>query len=176
VRSVASKSQDGTTEIRHSVDLKAPALTETSMKPFLDNNHLDKTHHLRVQFQGAHSLKITKLESNKKPERYQCPPIYTFFNDKGSILPGKVITVLTDRQITWNFSSTYSTRKFASARTLNQSSLLKKMRCNVVLGQYGSCSTCLVAHDIFSILGIRRTRSLASWSGQVSRSFFSFLN
>jgi hypothetical protein len=83
VQSITSTSEDGKTEIRHSIDLKAPALTETSMKPFLDNNHVDEIHRLRVQFQGAHNLKVTKLDSNSKPERYQCPPIYTFFNDEG---------------------------------------------------------------------------------------------
>ena len=81
VHSITATSQDETIEIRHSVDLKAPALTETSMKPFLDNSHVDKTHKLRVQFQGAHNLKITKLD---KISRFQCPPIYKFHNQRGN--------------------------------------------------------------------------------------------
>ncbi|KAG9234757.1 hypothetical protein BJ875DRAFT_483906 [Amylocarpus encephaloides] len=67
VLSIYSTSRDGNTEIRHNVDYKAPTLMETSMKPWLDNRHADKNHRLRVQFKGAHNLKITNyLEFQKQ--------------------------------------------------------------------------------------------------------------
>ncbi|KAF4612604.1 hypothetical protein G7Y89_g15575 [Cudoniella acicularis] len=58
IHSITATSQDRMTEIRHTVDFNAPSLTETSMKPFLDNGHVDKSHHFRVQFQGAHNIKV----------------------------------------------------------------------------------------------------------------------
>ncbi|KAH8649682.1 hypothetical protein BGZ60DRAFT_198404 [Tricladium varicosporioides] len=82
VHSITSTSQDGSTEIRHSVDYKIPALTETSMKPFLDNGHLYKAQKFRIQFQGGHRLKVTK---DGKVSRYSSPPlpppIYKFSNE-----------------------------------------------------------------------------------------------
>jgi hypothetical protein len=83
-------SQDGLIELRHSVDLSSSAPRETSMKPFLDNCHIDKTHKFRVQFQGGHKLKITKRDSQgmhtseKRGQHIQHNPIYKFKNKKGN--------------------------------------------------------------------------------------------
>ncbi|XMA19392.1 hypothetical protein WAI453_012183 [Rhynchosporium graminicola] len=48
------------------------------MKPFLDNSHIDKSYKLRVQFQGSHTLKITK--PNEKAVTLPFPPKYRFLN------------------------------------------------------------------------------------------------
>ncbi|TVY83651.1 hypothetical protein LSUE1_G001987 [Lachnellula suecica] len=79
VHSITATTEDGTTEIRHSIDLRAASPTETSMKPFLDNAHVEKTQRYRTQFQGAHNLKITKCN---RVSRFQSPPIYKFNNQK----------------------------------------------------------------------------------------------
>jgi len=78
--------QDGSTELRHSIDRSPSAARETSMKPFLDNGHVDKTHKFRVQFQGSHILKITRRDNqglHKLERRGQPNPIYKFNNKKG---------------------------------------------------------------------------------------------
>jgi hypothetical protein len=83
-------SQDGSTELRHSIDLSTSAPRETSMKPFLDNCHIDKTHKFRVQFQGGHILKIIKRDSQgihkseKRGQHIQHNPVYKFKNEKGN--------------------------------------------------------------------------------------------
>ncbi|RDW75824.1 hypothetical protein BP5796_06645 [Coleophoma crateriformis] len=84
VQSITSHSADGLVEIRHSVDPSRPAPMSTSMKPFLDNTHVDKHHRFRIQFQGSHSLKITRWDT-QKTYRYHVPPIYTFTNVKDFI-------------------------------------------------------------------------------------------
>ncbi len=84
VETISASSLDGLIKFKHSVDLNAPAAVETSMKPFLDNIHIDKTHKLRVQFQGSHTLKIVK--QNEKPVLLPFPPIYNFLNDDGAVL------------------------------------------------------------------------------------------
>lgn len=92
VQSVTTFAEDGLTEIRHSVDLEATTPVESSMKPFLDNSHVDTTHKsrvdtthkFRVRFQGEHNLKITKTENRAQDvSRYHYPPVYTFSNKKG---------------------------------------------------------------------------------------------
>lgn len=82
--------QDGSIELRHSVDLSSSAPRETSLKPFLDNSHIDKIHKFRVQFQGGHILKIIKRdsqgihESEKRGLHIQHNPVYKFKNKKGN--------------------------------------------------------------------------------------------
>ena len=82
-------SQDGLTEFRHYMDLSSAAPRETSMIPFLDNGHIDKTHKYRVQFQGGHILKTIKKDgrethkSEKRGHHIQHNPVYTFKKDKG---------------------------------------------------------------------------------------------
>jgi len=51
------------------------------MIPFLDNLHVDKdiNHRYRIQFQGSHKLKITKI-ATQKIARCNCAPIYMFQN------------------------------------------------------------------------------------------------
>jgi hypothetical protein len=49
------------------------------MIPFLDNSHV-VDHKFRVQFEGAHTIKIT---TTGKPVKYLCPPIYKFSNKDG---------------------------------------------------------------------------------------------
>ncbi|PMD31234.1 hypothetical protein L207DRAFT_591702 [Hyaloscypha variabilis F] len=84
VKSISAISQNGLIKIRHSVEPNAPANIETSMKPFLDNGHVDKSHKLRVQFKGSHSLKITTMlePQGEKVLRLQVPPVYKFHNPK----------------------------------------------------------------------------------------------
>lgn len=62
VQSITTLSQDGLAEFLHSVDPVTTAAVETSMAPFLDNGHIDRAHKYRVQFQGAHNLKIAKFK------------------------------------------------------------------------------------------------------------------
>ena len=85
--SITTHSQDGHTEIRHSIDPFTPALSETSMIPFLDNLHVDKdiNHRYRIQFQGSHKLKITRI-ATQKIARCNCAPIYMFQNKPGKII------------------------------------------------------------------------------------------
>jgi hypothetical protein len=85
VKSISAISQNGLIKIRHSVDPNTPANIETSMKPFLDNGHVDKSHKMRVQFKGSHNLKITTMLENQgeKVLRLQFPPVYKFHNYKG---------------------------------------------------------------------------------------------
>lgn len=78
VETIITTSKDGMIKFNHAIDINGPATVETSMKPFLDNSHIDKTHKLRVQFQGSHTLKITK--QNEKPSIFPFPPVYTFPN------------------------------------------------------------------------------------------------
>ena len=89
VKSISSISQNGLIKIRHSIELNTPATIETSMKPFLDNGHVDKSHKMRVQFKGSHSLKITTMSEShgEKVLRLQFPPIYKFHNPKGMHAP-----------------------------------------------------------------------------------------
>ncbi|TGO23021.1 hypothetical protein BPAE_0147g00250 [Botrytis paeoniae] len=79
-------SQDGCTEIRHSVDAATPSTSQTSMIPYIDNRHVDKddAHRYRVQVLGSHRLKVTKSDElqGQKISRYSCPPTYTFHNKK----------------------------------------------------------------------------------------------
>ncbi len=92
VQSITSTSSDGTTKFRHSVDFdnEDPKI-ETSMIPFIDNNHVvdgpaDRTPKLRVQFQGTHHLKISVKVENKGEvtvAAHPCPPIYKFLNEHG---------------------------------------------------------------------------------------------
>ncbi|CAG8952957.1 hypothetical protein HYFRA_00007673 [Hymenoscyphus fraxineus] len=83
VQSIKSTSRDK--EFVHRVDFNAQSLTETSMNPFLDNGHVvnrDNTHRRRdwrVQFQGAHNIKVTKPDGIS---RYITKPIYKFDNEK----------------------------------------------------------------------------------------------
>ncbi|CZT47244.1 uncharacterized protein RSE6_07783 [Rhynchosporium secalis] len=78
VETIDIASLDGTVKFKHSVDPKTLAPVETSMKPFLDNSHIDKSYKLRVQFQGSHTLKITK--PNEKAVTLPFPPKYRFLN------------------------------------------------------------------------------------------------
>ncbi|KAH7364643.1 hypothetical protein BKA65DRAFT_142626 [Rhexocercosporidium sp. MPI-PUGE-AT-0058] len=80
VETISITSMDGMMKLKHSINLSTPASVETSMKPFLDNSHIDKTHKLRVQFQGSHTLKIMK--QNEKPAIFPFPPIYKFLNNE----------------------------------------------------------------------------------------------
>ena len=86
VKSISAISQNGLIKIRHSIDPNIPATIETSMKPFLDNGHVDKSHRLRLQFKGSHSLKITTVLENQGERvlRLQFPPVYKFHNPKGA--------------------------------------------------------------------------------------------
>jgi hypothetical protein len=85
VKSISAISQNGLLKIRHSVDLNTPDKIETSMNPFLDNGHVDKSHKMRVQFKGSHNLKITTMLENQgeKILRLQVPPVYKFHSHKG---------------------------------------------------------------------------------------------
>lgn len=84
VHSIITISKDGL-EFSHSIDLVAPSAVETSMTPFLDNGHIDKTHKYRIGFQGVHVLTTGKNENQgQRPARINPPPTYTFFNEKGS--------------------------------------------------------------------------------------------
>jgi hypothetical protein len=176
VRSITLTSQDGTTEIRHSVDLKAPSLTETSMKPFLDNNHLDKVHHLRVQFYGAHNIKVTKLDSNSKPERYQCPPAYTFFNEKGSTLQVILFPVLTNNPDYLEF------QYHLLNKTVCQCKDIMTIKTTIDKGVQSRLGTIRILLDVFSgtrhILYFRHTseqkHGFVEWPGKLI--FFPFGN
>lgn len=88
VETITTTSKDGLIKFSHSIDVNVPATVETSMKPFLDNSHIDKTHKLRIQFQGSHILKITK--QNEKPAIFPFPPFYTFFNREGKYLSSDI--------------------------------------------------------------------------------------
>ncbi|TGO11855.1 hypothetical protein BTUL_0100g00340 [Botrytis tulipae] len=83
-------SQDGCIEVRHSVDPATPSTSQSSMIPYIDNRHVDKdeSHRYRVQMLGSHRLKVTKSDEvqGQKILRYSCPPTYTFYNRKGSLL------------------------------------------------------------------------------------------
>jgi hypothetical protein len=85
VKSISAISQNGLIKIRHAVDPNTQDKIETSMKPFLDNGHVDKSHQMRVQFKGSHNLKITTMLENQggKVLRLQVPPVYKFHNHKG---------------------------------------------------------------------------------------------
>ncbi|KAF7957250.1 hypothetical protein EAE96_002837 [Botrytis aclada] len=78
--------QDGCTEVRHSVDPATPSTSQTSMTPYIDNRHVDKddAHKYRVQMLGSHRLKIAKSDElqGQKISRYSCAPTYTFHNKK----------------------------------------------------------------------------------------------
>jgi hypothetical protein len=68
------------------MDRSPSAAKETSMKPFLDNGHVDRIHRYRVQFQGTHIVKGTKRDSqglHKFERRGPSNPIYKFNNKKG---------------------------------------------------------------------------------------------
>lgn len=84
--SITTVSKSGLTEIRHCLDRTTPATAETSMKPFLDNSHVDKVHKFRVSFQGSHILKFTRHDNTAQhksaPIRCTTPPIYKFWNKK----------------------------------------------------------------------------------------------
>ncbi|KAK0102538.1 hypothetical protein ONS95_006151 [Cadophora gregata] len=83
VEVITTTSMDGMIRFKHTIDVNTPSLVETSMKPFLDNSHIDKTHKLRVQFQGSHTLKITK--QNEKPVTLPFPPVYKFINNEAGL-------------------------------------------------------------------------------------------
>lgn len=85
MKSISATSQNGLIRIRHLIEPGIPSGIETSMKPFLDNGHVDKTHKMRVQFKGSHSLKITTQSKShgEKITRLQVPPVYKFENPKG---------------------------------------------------------------------------------------------
>jgi len=77
-------SQDGRTEIRHLVDRTVAGNVESSMKPYLDNSHVDKVHKYRVQFLGSHIVKVTKLENSVQPKiQIRTQPKYKFGNKSG---------------------------------------------------------------------------------------------
>lgn len=83
---ITTVSLDGLIELRHYIERSALAAKETSMKPFLDNSHVDKTHKYRVLFQGTHVLKGTKRDSQglyKIERRGPTNPTYTFDTKKG---------------------------------------------------------------------------------------------
>ncbi|KAI9646420.1 hypothetical protein NHQ30_004412 [Ciborinia camelliae] len=86
VVTINTVSQDGHTEIRHSVDPSSPSMSETSMIPYLDNRHVDKdeSHRYRIQMMGSHRLKVTKSDEHQgqKILSFKYPPIYTFHNKK----------------------------------------------------------------------------------------------
>jgi hypothetical protein len=77
-------SQDFSIDLRHSIDRGASAAPETSMKPFLDNSHVDKKHKFRVQFQGSHVVRTTKRGKPLPTQRGQPNPVYKFDNKKGT--------------------------------------------------------------------------------------------
>ncbi|KAL2065151.1 hypothetical protein VTL71DRAFT_4292 [Oculimacula yallundae] len=101
VEAIDVVSLDGMVKFKHSVDPKTPSLVETSMKPFLDNSHIDKSYKLRVQFQGSHTLKIAK--QNEKSVTLPFAPVYKFLNledhsDFQCILLGKRVVYCADVQ------------------------------------------------------------------------------
>ncbi|TGO55284.1 hypothetical protein BCON_0094g00340 [Botryotinia convoluta] len=79
-------SQDGCTEVRHSVDPATPSTSQTSMIPYIDNRHVhsDDAHRYLVQMKGSHRLKVTKSDEHQgqKISRHSCSPTYTFHNKK----------------------------------------------------------------------------------------------
>lgn len=86
VYQITTVSPDGLIELRHHIERSASAAKETSMKPFLDNGHVDKTHKYRVLFQGIHILRGTKRDAQgiHKIERHgPTNPTYTFETKKG---------------------------------------------------------------------------------------------
>ncbi|KAH7400086.1 hypothetical protein BKA64DRAFT_474350 [Cadophora sp. MPI-SDFR-AT-0126] len=101
VETITTTSLDGLIKFKHAIDLNTPAQVETSMKPFLDNSHIDKTHKLRIQFQGSHTLKITK--QNEKPVTLPFPPVYKFVSNEDyvdfqSLLLNKKVVYCADVQ------------------------------------------------------------------------------
>ncbi|KAH6690219.1 hypothetical protein BKA61DRAFT_715633 [Leptodontidium sp. MPI-SDFR-AT-0119] len=101
VETITTAGIDGMVKFKHSIDLSTPASVETSMKPFLDNSHIDKTHKLRVQFQGSHKLTIAK--QNDIPAAFPFPPIYKFLNNEDyydfqSLLLNKKVVYCADVQ------------------------------------------------------------------------------
>jgi len=107
VYQVTMATQDGSTELRHYIDRSPAAARETSMKPFLDNGHVDKIHKFRVQFQGTHILKGTKRGSQgiqKFERRGPSNPIYKFGTNKDyfefqNLLLGKEVVLSTDVEL-----------------------------------------------------------------------------
>ena len=88
IASITTISQDGHTEVRHSVDRLVGATAESSMKPYLDNSHVDKVHKYRVQFQGAHMVKVTKIEHQvQQKSQIRTQPKYKFGNEIGEERP-----------------------------------------------------------------------------------------
>lgn len=83
---INTTSQDGCTEVRHSVDPAIPSTSQSSMIPYIDNRHVDKddAHKYRVQMLGSHRLKVTKSDElqGQKISRHSCQPTYTFHNKK----------------------------------------------------------------------------------------------
>lgn len=90
VVTVNTTSQDGRTEVRHSIDPSTPSASKTSMIPYLDNRHVDKdeTHRYRLYMLGSHRLKVSKFDEiqGQKISRFSCPPTYTFHKEKGKFL------------------------------------------------------------------------------------------
>ncbi|KAE8449371.1 hypothetical protein EG329_008272 [Mollisiaceae sp. DMI_Dod_QoI] len=86
IERISAVSNDGHFKVYHSIDFQIPTSVETTMKPFLDNRHVcpDEAHKWRVQFKGAHTLKIMTVSSTQGEKLFgslQCPPIYKFYND-----------------------------------------------------------------------------------------------
>ncbi|KAK6610472.1 hypothetical protein H4I96_02070 [Botrytis cinerea] len=83
---INTTSQDGCTEVRHSVNPAIPSTSQSSMIPYIDNRHVDKddAHKYRVQMLGSHRLKVTKSDElqGQKISRHSCQPTYTFHNKK----------------------------------------------------------------------------------------------
>ncbi|KUJ23970.1 uncharacterized protein LY89DRAFT_8011 [Mollisia scopiformis] len=86
VEKIIAFSNDGNFKVYHSIDFQTPAPVETTMKPFLDNRHVcpDEAHKWRVQFKGAHHLKIMTVSGTQEEKLFgsmHSPPIYRFNND-----------------------------------------------------------------------------------------------
>ncbi|KAH8601076.1 hypothetical protein B0O99DRAFT_502245 [Bisporella sp. PMI_857] len=102
---ITTISQDGFTEIRHSPDRATAGEIETSMKPYLDNSHVDKVHKHRVQFQGSHVLRILKLDNqNHQRSSIRTQPKYKFGNRSDyyefqQLLLNKDIVLITDVEL-----------------------------------------------------------------------------
>ena len=61
---------------------------ESSMKPYLDNSHVNKIHKHRVQFMGSHIVKVMKTENQvQQKSQIRTQPKYKFGNEIGEERP-----------------------------------------------------------------------------------------
>lgn len=69
----------------HSASRSNSASLETSMKPYLDNSHVDKKNSFRIQFQGSHVLKSSRRGRLLSKQQGPPNPVYIFSTQKGTI-------------------------------------------------------------------------------------------